>query len=77
MTSFPIGRPDFDFLQLRSTLVLRWEYRPGSSLYAIWSHGRTGGGDNGHFDVGRGLSGLGDADGENIVMVKANYWIGL
>ena len=77
MTAFPIGRPDFDFMQLRSTLVLRWEYRPGSSLYAIWSHGRTGGGDNGHFDVTRDLGNLGDAAGENIVMVKANYWIGL
>lgn len=77
MTTFDIGRPDFDFLQLRSTLVLRWEYRPGSSVFAIWSHGRTGDGDNGHFSIARDLGGLGDTEGENVVMVKANYWIGL
>ena len=77
MTTFDVGRPDFDFLQLRSTLVLRWEYRPGSSFFAIWSHGRTGDGDNGHFGIGRDLGLLGDAPGENVIMVKANYWIGL
>ena len=71
------GRPDFDFMQLRSTLVMRWEYRPGSSIYAIWSHGRTNEGDNGQFDLSRDLAGLGNADSENVVMLKANYWIGL
>jgi hypothetical protein len=75
--SYHFPRPDFDFLQLRSTLVLRWEYRPGSSVFAIWSHGRTGESNDGRFLLGRDLRGLADADGENVVMVKANYWIGL
>jgi hypothetical protein len=74
---FSFGRPDFAFRQLRSTAVLRWEYRPGSSVFAIWSHGRTGDGPDGRFDLGRDLSALGDTDAENVVMVKANYWIGL
>ena len=75
--TFEFGRPDFDFRQLRSTLVVRWEYRPGSNVYAIWSHGRTSAFDDGRFRLGRSLEGLFDARGENIVMVKANYWIGL
>jgi hypothetical protein len=32
----------FDVLQLRSTTVMRWEFRPGSTLFAVWTHGRDG-----------------------------------
>ncbi len=32
----------FDVLELRSTSVLRWEFRPGSTLFAVWTHGRDG-----------------------------------
>src|SRR5262249_8729027 len=31
---FTFDRPDFSFRQLRSTVVVRWEYRPGSSVFA-------------------------------------------
>ena len=75
--SYAVGRPDFNFRQLNSTLVLRWEYRPGSSIFAIWSHGRTDQSDDGRFRLGHDLGGLARAEGENVVMVKANYWIGL
>lgn len=73
---FSFDKPDFNFRQLRSTVVLRWEYRPGSNIFAIWSHGRTSVADDGRYDPQRDLGALGDAEGENIVMVKANYWIG-
>ncbi|MCW5807760.1 MAG: carbohydrate binding family 9 domain-containing protein [Deltaproteobacteria bacterium] len=73
---FQFGRPDFNFRQLRSTVVFRWQYRPGSTVFAIWSHGRTSASDDGRFFLGRDLRGLGEVDGENLVMVKANYWIG-
>lgn len=73
-----IDRPDFNFRQLRSTVVLRWEYRPGSTVFAIWRHGRTDDTfSDGRFHAGRDLSDLATAASENIVMVKANYWIGL
>ena len=39
----PAGtRSGFDVLELRSNNVLRWEFRPGSTLFAVWSHGRSG-----------------------------------
>jgi hypothetical protein len=73
-----LDRPDFNFRQLRSTVVMRWEYRPGSTVFAIWSHGRTSDTfDDGRFRFGRDLGDLGAAASENVVMVKANYWIGL
>ncbi len=36
-----ISNPDFSFAQFRSNLVYRWEYRPGSELYLVWSQGLT------------------------------------
>ncbi|MBA2541345.1 MAG: hypothetical protein H0V17_17015 [Deltaproteobacteria bacterium] len=75
--TFSFGRPDFNFAQVRSNVVMRWEYRPGSSIFAIWSHGQTAVTDSGTLRLGRDLGDLGRADAEDIVMVKANYWIGL
>ena len=37
--AFP-KRDDFSFSSLVSNAVLRWEYRPGSTLYLVWTHGR-------------------------------------
>src|SRR6185295_17695086 len=31
----------FDFKQYRSNTVVRWEYRPGSTLYLVWAQERT------------------------------------
>jgi hypothetical protein len=71
-----VARPDFDFRQIRSTAVLRWEWRPGSNVYAIWSHGQTSQ-DLARFDLTHDLGQLGRAPADDIVMVKLNYWIGL
>ncbi|HEY5923071.1 MAG TPA: DUF5916 domain-containing protein [Kofleriaceae bacterium] len=75
--TYAFAQPDFDFGELRSTVVLRWEYRPGSAVFAIWSHGRTNFVDGGRFDLANDIADLGRAPGEHIVMIKANYWIGL
>jgi hypothetical protein len=32
----------FNFKQLRSNTVLRWEYRPGSTMFVVWTQGREG-----------------------------------
>jgi hypothetical protein len=74
---YAYAQPDFDVRQLRSTIVMRWEYRPGSSVYAIWSHNRSDQITDGRFMFGRDVEGLANTPGENIVMVKVNYWIGL
>ncbi len=42
------ANPDFNVLELRTNLVLRWEYRPGAALYVVWSQGR--GDDSGRDD---------------------------
>ncbi|HEY0251169.1 MAG TPA: DUF5916 domain-containing protein, partial [Kofleriaceae bacterium] len=75
--TYSFDKPDFNFRQLLSTVVLRWEYRPGSSIFAIWSHGQTSSVVDGRFQFGANLADLARTPSENIVMVKANYWIGL
>jgi Domain of unknown function (DUF5916)/Carbohydrate family 9 binding domain-like len=38
---YSFSKPDFNFVQFRSNLVARWEYRPGSELFLVWSQGNT------------------------------------
>lgn len=38
--SFP-KREEFAFENLQSNVVLRWQYRPGSTLFVVWSHSRS------------------------------------
>lgn len=33
-------RDEFSLNSLQSNVVLRWEYRPGSTVFLVWSHGR-------------------------------------
>ncbi|MEO6542139.1 MAG: DUF5916 domain-containing protein, partial [Ferruginibacter sp.] len=41
LTDYSFGKPDFNFVQFRSNMVIRWEYRPGSELFFVWSEGNT------------------------------------
>ena len=34
------GNPDFNVKSFRTTNVLRWEYRPGSTLFVVWQQAR-------------------------------------
>jgi hypothetical protein len=71
---FVFRNPNFNFKQLRSTAILRWEYRAGSTLFLVWSHGRTGSAPHGSFAVGRDFSELLRTESTNVVLIKMNYW---
>ena len=70
------GVPDFNVKQFRSNLVLRWEYRPGSTLFAVWSQGRDHYARQGDFSFGSDLGTLLRQPGDDVFMLKASYWIG-
>jgi hypothetical protein len=72
---FSVGDPDFNFKQLRSNAVLRWEYRPGSTLFVVWGQGRTRAIGDGSFSLERDFSDLMDAPATNVLLVKLNYWL--
>jgi hypothetical protein len=38
---YQVLNPNFDFVQFRSNLVARWEYKPGSEIFLVWSQGST------------------------------------
>jgi hypothetical protein len=38
---YSFQKPDFNFVEFRSNLIVRWEYRAGSELYLVWSQGNT------------------------------------
>ena len=74
--SFTVRDPDFNRVSLRGTGVLRWEWRPGSTLYFVWQQSRSDRYDNGDFDLDRDMDALLGARADNVFMVKATYWIG-
>lgn len=65
--------PDFNFFQFRSNLVIRWEYKPGSALYLVWSQGRTGLGVTGDFIYRDDIQSLFDIHPHNVFLVKFSY----
>ena len=74
--AFTIDNRDFNRVSLRGTAVLRWEWRPGSTLFFVWQQNRSDRDDHGDFDLGRDLDALSEANAHTIFMVKATYWFG-
>jgi hypothetical protein len=76
-SSYSFANPDFNFTQFRSNLVARWEYKPGSSLFLVWSQGRTGYGASPNEALASNWNELWRARPDNVVLVKASYWFSL
>ena len=74
---FQFDDPDFSLQSLRGNAVVRWEFRPGSTLYFVWTQSRALQTADGSLDVGRDVRALRGADSENIFVVKMSYWLGL
>jgi len=70
----------FNFRQFRSNSVLRWEYRPGSTIYFVWAQERTssdGGASAPRFDARSDARRLFGAYPGNVFLVKGSYWLAL
>ena len=59
-TSYSFGNPDFNMKSLRGTVVLRWEYRPGSLLYFVWTQNRAAYSNPGTLNLRRDMAALRD-----------------
>ena len=74
-TTFTLPLRDFNIRSLRSNMVVRWEYRPGSTLFFVWQQNRSAEENHGRRialgDVFDGFS----ASGNNFFAVKATYWL--
>ncbi len=73
--SFTLANRDFNVTSFRSNVVLRWEWRPGSTLFLVWQQNRGEGSGIGRRarvdDLFRGLG----SDGDNFLALKVSYWI--
>jgi hypothetical protein len=67
----------FKVAELITNSVLRWEYRPGSTLFVVWQHGRQGPGPNDTFRQSwmRDYRRLFDLHPDNTFLVKVAYWL--
>lgn len=74
---FTIGEPDFRIVSLRTNVVLRWEFRSGSTLFLVWQMNRRGSEDTGNLDAAGALYDSLRAPGVNVLAVKLAYWFGL
>jgi len=75
--SFQLPNPNFDPRSLRGTAVLRWEWRPGSTAYLVWTQTRGGSGPFGDLSLGRDISALGNLPPDNTFELKITYWLPL
>ena len=74
--SYGFEDPDFNVKEFLSNLVFRWEYRPGSFLYLVWSQTRSGYDPWGYFNFGDDFMDMWDAHPTNVVMLKLSYRLG-
>ena len=70
------GQDDFNLRSLRGNAVLRWEWRPGSTLFVVWQQERSSFAEGvGDVRFGRDRAALFNASPDNVFVVKVNYWL--
>ncbi len=75
-TAAPTGSVGFNFKQFNSNVVFRWEYLPGSTLFAVWTQGRQGFlGAEGNRSYGSDLGDLFGLRPDNTFLLKVSYWL--
>jgi hypothetical protein len=74
--SFAVDNPDFNFRSLRGTGVLRWEWRPGSTAYLVWTQTRSGVVPLGDLQFTRDRRALFAEPADNIFVLKISYLLG-
>jgi hypothetical protein len=72
--AYLFDNPDFNFREFRSNLVARWEYRPGSVLYLVWTHNRTSDENITNDKIGYNFNRLFNESARNVFLIKFSYW---
>jgi uncharacterized protein DUF5916/cellulose/xylan binding protein with CBM9 domain len=72
---FAFGTPDRTVRSFHGSAVLRWEYRPGATFYAVWTQQRERTMRVPEFSGASELPGLFDIEPQNVFLIKASYWL--
>jgi hypothetical protein len=73
-TPFSFTNPDFNFKSLRLNAILRWEWRPGSAMYFVWTEQRQDDTSPGQFAFGRDVRRTFAAPADDVILFKIAYW---
>jgi hypothetical protein len=73
----PFDDPNFSAREFTASAVLRWEYRPGSTVFVAWSQARAANDPIAPFALGRDVKRLFAERPTNAVLLKVSYWLGL
>ncbi len=76
LDEYRFSNPDFKVREFLSNMVLRWEYRPGSYLYAVWSQSRNGFTEDSEFSINNDLPEIWNITPRNVFLVKVSFRIG-
>jgi hypothetical protein len=76
VTDYTFDKPDFNVKEFLSNLVVRWEYRPGSTFYLVWSQTRSGFKNDGAFDFINDVDHLFSESATNVFLLKFSYRLG-
>jgi len=74
--SFHFEEREFTVRALRGNAVLRWEYRPGSTLYFVWQQNREDEVAVADLGAARRPTDAFRIAAHNVFLIKASYWLG-
>ena len=66
---------DFNLRSFRSNAVMRWEWRPGSTLFVVWQQDRADERSRVQPVGARSLFETLDTPGDNYLAIKVSYWL--
>jgi hypothetical protein len=65
----------FNYIQLRTNTVARWEYKPGSTVFLVWAHGRQRGTSQQMGTWRDDYRDLFELHPDNTFLIKVAYWL--
>lgn len=74
---YSVDDPDFNYRSFRSNLVFRWEYKPGSTVYIVWSQDRENTDLERFSGIDHDFDRLVDTPANNTILIKASYWFSI
>ena len=73
---YSFDQPDFNVKEFLSNMVVRWEYKPGSTIFLVWSQNRNESVANGNFNLADDMRNLFENHPYNVFLLKASFRIG-
>jgi len=72
--TFGFADPDFNFKSLRFNAIFRWEWKPGSAMYLVWTEQRQDQTHPGEFAFRRDFGETFGAPANDVLLFKIAYW---